>query len=99
MSATVAPLLHMNGSSATDLLDGYREVLTRLRGAREALQRHGPNQRDYYAKSDGDTAWRTAQAEHTTRLQALDDIIDDIESMADHVDGQESTRLARKAGR
>lgn len=82
-TAIIKPTIHMNGTSKDALLKDLLEVLEALRKAQDALQKAGPNGRDYYPQ--GDHALRQAQAEHRERMVKLNQIYSEIEQLAEHV--------------
>lgn len=85
MSAQAKPLIHLNGTPASRLLEEYREASQAVREAVAALTETAPNQRDYYPYADGDAQWRLAVAEHNGRLVALQAVLKDMQQLALHV--------------
>lgn len=75
-----APLIHLNGSGAKSLLDGYCAAWEAVHEAIRALTEAGPNKRDYYPL--GDAAWRAALAEHLSRLERLQTVYDELAALA-----------------
>lgn len=67
------------------------EAMSKLSDALEAMQKAGPNGRDYYPM--GDTALRTAQAEHEERLKVIAKVRDEMEALAVHVSEMGGSRL------
>ena len=96
------PTIHMNGTSADDLLETYRNALDALSDAQDALAECGPNGRDYYPQ--GAEAISAAQAEHWKRRKMLTAIHDEIQELAvfcmnaiDERTERERERAARRA--
>ncbi len=56
------PSIHLNGTSAEQLLEQACEAGNAVRAAIVALEAAGPNARDYYPQ--GDDAFTRARAEH-----------------------------------
>lgn len=77
------PTIHMNGTSRSELLAGYVEVIDALDEAIAALRRAAPNARDYYPQSP--QAYPKARDEHLARIAALDAIRQDLNTLAEHV--------------
>ena len=76
------PTIHMNGTSAADLLEGYRKAMDALHDAQNALAECGPNGRDYYPQ--GPEAMTAALAEHWQRREKLAKIHDEVQELAIH---------------
>jgi hypothetical protein len=77
------PTLHLNGSSPAALLEGYTDAASALFAAAKALDDAAPNARDYYPQGDG--AFQQAQAEHRARVAKLNEVIFEIQQLAEHV--------------
>lgn len=78
------PLVHLNGSSKSDLSDGYHRAMRATHDALEALQAASPNARDYYPQ--GPDAYSIARREHDARCEALRGVIRDMTELYEHVD-------------
>jgi hypothetical protein len=78
------PIIHMNGTSAKDLRDGYLLAMEAVEAARDALRKIEFNARDYYPV---DGLWDKARAEMVHRHEALRDMKDELEAIAVHCDG------------
>ena len=74
----------MNGTSGKSLREGYIKALTALSAALVAASESGPNGRDYYPQ--GDAAIGSAVAEHRSRLDRLESLRSEFESLAMHCD-------------
>lgn len=79
----IKPTIHMNGTSAEQLADGYAEAARKLRDAQDALQAINPNGRDYYPQGDGAIA--IAIQEQRDRIIKIQEVINDIEALMEHV--------------
>ena len=93
------PTVHLNGTSVTDLLDGYRAAVEALDAALHALQVTAPHGRDYYVQpstKDGRPALVAAQDEHLARVARLEDVRDELLALWVAVDAQEQERTARR---
>jgi hypothetical protein len=77
------PTIHMNGTSAQALLEGYCDAISAIQSALEALANTAPNGRDYYPQ--GPDACAQADAEHGARKQALMTVLNDLQVLAEHV--------------
>ena len=77
----ILPFIHMNGTAASDLLEGYRNAMEKVQDAREALSKIEFNMRDYYPIEG---SWEKARAEMQARYQALDKIHEELEAIAIH---------------
>jgi hypothetical protein len=58
------PVIHLNGTSPKDLLEGYRNACAAVRDAMDAIAKIEFNARDYYPVEG---SWEKARAEMTTR--------------------------------
>lgn len=74
------PVIHLNGTSASELLDSHRAALKGLGGALDALRRAAPNGRDYYPL--GPDAFAEARDAHLARVAAIEGIIAEVEATA-----------------
>ena len=95
------PTIHLNGTSPEDLLEGYRDAMTALRAAQDALAKCFPNARDYYVQSPA--AVQSARDEHTARQVAVERVFKEIEALAIHcndavVEREERRRQTRQEG-
>lgn len=91
----LAPLLHLNGSSAQALLDGYRTAHTALYDALVAMRESAPHTRDYYPQ--GDDAFYQARCEHDARVAAVNNILAQYEMIIENVDEQADARLISRS--
>jgi len=88
------PTIHLNGSSAATLSHDWGEVKLALHDARKKLTSLGPHMRDFYVQTaliDGEIVecgadnHRQAQTEHRSRMDRIQDIIDELEELQCHV--------------
>jgi hypothetical protein len=77
------PSIHLNGTDAQSLFDGYRNAHEAIRDAQRALAQCAPNGRDYYLQEG--SATNEAMAEHRARMAALETIERDLEALGLHV--------------
>ena len=77
------PSIHLNGSDAQSLFDGYKAAYEAVKAAQAALAQCAPNGRDYYLQTGNAT--NEAMAEHRARMAALETIERDLETFALHV--------------
>lgn len=84
------PTVHLNGTSQAGLLQQLMDAVSALRAAREAMQKAGPNGRDYYVQ--GDSSLRTAIQQHTDRLFKIDEVIADYETIMEGIADQADPR-------
>ena len=78
----ILPTIHLNGTSAEMLLDGYRQAMDAVETAREALGKIEFNARDYYVQ--GPSAWTEAQASRHEMFVALSKIHEELMAHAMH---------------
>lgn len=76
------PTIHMNGTSARMLYEGYEEAHHALTKAEEALGKIEFNARDYYPV---DGSWEKAREEMRARFVALDAMKDELMAILSHV--------------
>lgn len=77
------PTIHLNGTSASDLLDGIKDAVCAVNAAIDAIAKAAPNARDYYPQ--GPQAFAAADLEHRTRLARLHDIHAELEAIGIHI--------------
>ena len=91
------PTVHLNGTSAETLIEGYCNARTAVMAAQDALAQIEFNARDYYVK--GPDAYPAARKEHTARLAALAKIADELLQIAMDVQDQQQEREEQRAQR
>jgi hypothetical protein len=93
----ILPTIHLNGTSAEDLLEGYRTAMEDISNAQQSMRAAWPNARDYYPQGPG--VINEAIREHAVRLQKLDEIHAELLELAMHCDAIITEREARRAER
>lgn len=79
----ILPTIHINGTPKAQLLESTLEVKDAVETAWALLRSNGPNGRDYYPQ--GQEATNQAIQEHCARLTALEDVMRDLQAMAEHI--------------
>jgi hypothetical protein len=83
------PIVHMNGTSRNELIDGYITAMVAVEAAIDAIIKHAaPNGRDYYPISP--SAYSEAHHEHQARLKALNAVALELNELAMHCSGRQS---------
>ena len=85
--AVVLPVVHMNGTTADELIDNLRAVCDGLRATEEALAKAAPNQRDYYPAGLG--LWNAALLQHSRRREAIETMLREINEEMEGILAQE----------
>jgi hypothetical protein len=80
----ITPTIHLNGTSAGELQEGYERAYRALTGAIEALGQTAPNGRDYYPQ--GPDAILKAQREHDQRMKVLKSVQTDVLTLYNVID-------------
>ena len=80
------PTIHINGTSAKQLLEDHCDAAHHVREALAALARCAPNGRDHYPQ--GPDAIQDAQREHMARADKLRAVLADLEKIAEHIADQ-----------
>jgi len=86
------PTVHLNGTSKGDLMRDQQRVIDPLRQAIIALRITGPNGRDYYPQNplaDGTPSLHAAVEEHRARLEKLNEVLAELESLVEQIDAQD----------
>lgn len=65
----IAPTIHLNGTSASELVDTHEAAARALREALRALEGAAPNARDYYPQ--GPDAYTQAKWAHCQRVASV----------------------------
>jgi hypothetical protein len=82
------PLIHLNGSSGTQLLAAYEAALTSVDKALADLRAVDFHSRDYYPRPG---SWDLAHAERVKAFNALHDVRDQVTRIRDSI----HTQIAR----
>ncbi len=90
MSDLVIPTLNLNGTAKKSLIDDYLACLDALRAAQAALERTSPHPRDYQTVTTG--TWQRAAQQHRARYRALQEVMDEINTIAERVFDQTTGR-------
>lgn len=79
MEHLAVPTVHLNGTSGTELKDGYMRANAAFSDALETLRGCAPNRRDYYTGADSDVRWRRAVSQHEDRVSRVKEVVQEIE--------------------
>ena len=88
------PSIHLNGSSAESLLEGYAEAYKALVTAHGILRATAPNARDYYVQ--GPNAYAQAVKEHDDRMTRVNEVRAEIETLMEKVERDVLERQRRR---
>jgi hypothetical protein len=86
------PTIHLNGTSADSLNQGWCDAYNAISGAIEALQQACPNERDYYLQQPG--AFKKARNEHIARIRKLEAVQLELVELTENVYSQQAHDLA-----
>ena len=81
-----APTVHLNGTSAAALLEGYEKATAAVTAALTALGEAAPNARDYYPQGRG--AWTNVREAHMADLNALHNVLHHLQYLHESVQQQ-----------
>ena len=82
------PTIHLNGTSAQELLAKYQEAARAVNTAMTMLALSGPHGRDYYPQDQYrsvSAAITEAQAEHVARMEKLRSVYTELLALVEHV--------------
>jgi hypothetical protein len=88
---TVAPTVHFNGTTASDLIAQLREAYAAIGVASKTLQRAAPHGRDYYPQ--GDHAFAAARDAHLLRIAKLESVREELLELSFAVRNQLKEKL------
>lgn len=91
MEKPQAPVINLNGTAAVSLVEEYKTAAHTLRAAIKAVGDVTVHGRDYQTVDYA--LYQKARSEHVQRLQKLEEVLDEIESLHEQVYRQQ---LARK---
>ena len=77
------PTVHLNGTSAKDLFEGWKNFMEKLEDALEEAKKIEFNARDYYVQ--GNHAWPAAHDEFRAMLVAINDAKEKALAVCIHV--------------
>ena len=86
----MAPVLNMNGASAKSLIDAYVKAIQALDEAATKLAACAPHGRDFQTAKPG--AYEQARTQHTERARSIENMRNDLESLALAVQAQQAER-------
>lgn len=86
----IFPDVHLNGTSADELLDQLKAANRALRESVEKLRLAAPNGRDYYTLAPG--AFETAREQWRRRIAAVEGVAAELGVIASDVYRQKSER-------
>lgn len=72
----VAPIIHLNGTSAERLVEALSNTYSALFDAYDKLRQCAPNGRDYYQEPG---RMQLAEAQHTRRQHLIWNLMDELE--------------------
>ena len=79
----ILPTVHLNGTGAQDLFDGYKNARTAVNDAIDAICKIEFNARDYYPQ--GPDAYSEARKEQIKRVEMMQSVSDDFLTIAMHI--------------
>lgn len=79
------PVININGTERSDLLELYLDAKRALEHAVDALNAAAPHGRDYQTYRDHDQAFYAAQREHADRILKVRAVLAEIETLAEHI--------------
>lgn len=85
-----APLVHLNGTSAKELMMDLHNAYEIVGDAFNALTGCGPNGRDFYPL--GADAMASAEREHRERMKSLEHVQDELQSLIACIQEQDEAR-------
>jgi hypothetical protein len=90
------PTVHMNGTSASELLRQLDEAVAAVRQAIDCTLNAEPNSRDYYVQPGGP---RIVMHQHRVRVELLGKVLKELTEMRDHVQAVIDFKEGRRDGR
>ena len=96
MAKLAIPTVHLNGTSAGELVDQLCDAVTAIRAAEKTLANACPNGRDYYPQ--GADAVQEALRQHANRLHHLRAVRDELDEIAETIVGLRNPEPRTAAG-
>lgn len=84
----ITPIVHLNGTSAQELIDQQRAVLDAADTMLKALHAATPHGRDFYNKPGPENWAELARRAHAERIKAVHQIMEDALTIAMSVQEQ-----------
>jgi hypothetical protein len=84
---TIAPIVHLNGTSKSDLINALSTAANAVSSAEKALRETAPHGRDYYVHKNPN-AYRIALDHYRVRQEKLASIIEDLQEIAIKISDQ-----------
>jgi hypothetical protein len=83
----VLPIIHMNGTSACDLVRVRDEAYLKIQEALESMRQVAPNGRDYYPEPG---RMVKAEEQHRRRCRVLSDLLEELDEEIGLLNGGQS---------
>ena len=90
MAKITLPTVHLNGTSAEELLGQVTQAAKKIHEAMAALANASPHGRDYYPQ--GDRAFTFADLEHLDRMNRLRSVYDELFTIAESITDQDEAK-------
>jgi len=84
-SEIVVPVVHMNGTAKSDLIEQQSEVYLQLSNVLDAMRAAAPNGRDYYPAPG---LMEKAIAQHMRRMGVITGLMDEIQQQIEMINLQ-----------
>jgi len=84
-SEIVVPVVHMNGTAKSDLIEQQSEVYLQLSNVLDAMRAAAPNGRDYYPVPG---LMEKAIAQHMRRMGVITGLMDEIQQQVEMINLQ-----------
>ena len=81
-----APVIHLNGSGANSLIEGYAECITALNECAAIIRRHSPHGRDYYPM--GNDVINHARTAWDERIEPMLSFARELEILIEEIDNR-----------
>jgi hypothetical protein len=84
MPNPIFPHVHLNGTSAGSLLEGFSDIRLALQAALKLIEENTPNGRDYYT-SNTPNAFAKARDQHVAFAKTIGDAVAHFSALEEHV--------------